>query len=45
MKYISYGHETSKDFFGPGKDGIKYNVFSTAPHIVFEEQEKIFEGG
>jgi len=45
MKYISYGHETIKDFFGHGKDGIKYNVFSTGPHIALEEREKIFEEG
>ena len=42
-KYISYGRETIKDFFGPGKDGVKYNVFSTGPHIAPEEGEKIFE--
>ncbi len=42
-KYISYGRETIKDFFGPGKDGVKYNVFSTGPHIDPEEREKIFE--
>ncbi|MCX5719778.1 MAG: ATP-binding protein [Nitrospirae bacterium] len=42
-KYISYGRETIKDFFGHGKDGIKYNVFSTGPHIPPEEREKIFE--
>jgi signal transduction histidine kinase len=42
-KYISYGRETIKDFFGHGKDGIKYNVFSTGPHIAPEEQDKIFE--
>ncbi len=45
MKYISYGHETIKDFFGHGKNGIKYNVFSTGPHIALEEREKIFEEG
>lgn len=42
-KYISYGRETIKDFFGHGKDGIKYNVFSTGPHIPPEERERIFE--
>ncbi len=42
-KYISYGRETIKDFFGHSKDGIKYNVFSTGPHIAPEEREKIFE--
>lgn len=42
-KYISYGREEIKDFFGPGKDGIKYNVFNTGPHIPDEERSKIFE--
>jgi len=42
-KYIAYGSETIKDFFGPGKDGVKYNVFSTGRHIAPEEREKIFE--
>jgi signal transduction histidine kinase len=44
-KYISYGHETIEDFFGHGKDGIKYNIFSAGPHIALEEREKIFEEG
>lgn len=42
-KYISYGHEIIMNYFGPGKDGIKYNVFSTGRHIPPEEREKIFE--
>jgi len=42
-KYIAYGREVIKDYFGAGKDGIKYNVFSTGPHINPEEREKIFE--
>jgi len=42
-KYIAYGREVIKDYFGQGKDGIKYNVFSTGPHINPEEREKIFE--
>ena len=45
MKYISYGHEIIPDYFGHGKDGIKYNVFSTGPHIAVEERGKIFEEG
>jgi signal transduction histidine kinase len=45
MKYISYGHEIIPDHFGHGKDGIKYNVFSTGPHIDVEERGKIFEEG
>lgn len=42
-KYIAYGREVIKDYFGQGKDGIKYNVFSTGPHIKPEDREKIFE--
>ena len=44
-KSISYGREIIRDFFGPGKDGLKYNVFSTGAHINPEEREKIFEDG
>jgi signal transduction histidine kinase len=44
-KYISYGREVITDFFGPHKDGIKYNVFSTGPHIPPQERENIFEDG
>ena len=42
-KYVSYGREVIGDCFGPGQDGIKYNVFSTGPHIPPEERERIFE--
>jgi len=44
-KYIAYGRELCRDCFGPGKDGIKYNVFSTGTHVRFEEQKNIFEEG
>jgi signal transduction histidine kinase len=42
LKYSSYGHEIVKNFFGEGKDGIKYYVFSSGPHIKPDEREKIF---
>jgi signal transduction histidine kinase len=42
-KYIAYGREVIKDYFGQGKDGIKYNVFSTGQHIEPKERENIFE--
>lgn len=42
-KYMAYGHEVLKDFFGAGKDGVKYNVFSSGPHIPLNERRKIFE--
>lgn len=41
-KYISYGHENIKDFFGAAKDGVKYNVFSTGKHLKSEEWDKVF---
>lgn len=42
-KYISYGHEVIPNFFGPGKDGVKFNVFSTGPHIAPEERDRLFD--
>lgn len=44
-KYIAYGHEIIKDFFGAGRDGVKYNVFSTGPHIPEEERTRLFNEG
>ena len=44
-KYLSFGREELKDFFGPGKDGIKFNVFTTGPHIPPEDVPRIFEEG
>ncbi|MBW1982544.1 MAG: sensor histidine kinase [Deltaproteobacteria bacterium] len=44
-KFITFGREILKDYFGPGKDGIKFNVFSSGPHISPEERERVFEEG
>jgi signal transduction histidine kinase len=44
-KYLSYGREILKDYFGPGKDGVKFNVFSTGPHIPPEDVPRIFDEG
>ncbi len=44
-KYIAYGREVMHNFFRQGKDGIKYNVFSTGSHIKPEEQGKLFQEG
>lgn len=44
-KYLSYGHEVLKDYFGPGRDGIKYNVFSTGPPINSDDIQLVFEDG
>ena len=44
-KFIAYGQEIVGDYFGSGRDGIKFNVFNTGPHIPPEERERIFEDG
>ena len=45
VKYITYGHEIVSDYFGKGKDGVKYNVFSTGPHVPQEDGDKLFDEG
>jgi signal transduction histidine kinase len=42
---MAYGRQWLKDYFGLGKDGVKYNVFTTGPHISSEDQAHIFEEG
>lgn len=44
-KFISYGWEHKSDYFGPGKHGIKLNVFSTGPHISPEDRQNLFSEG
>ena len=44
-KFIAFGREALRNFFGPGKDGVKFNVFSTGPHIAPEERDVIFDEG
>ena len=43
--FIAFGQEILQDYFGAEKDGIKFNVFSTGPHIPVEERDYIFEEG
>jgi len=44
-KYMAYGRDLLKDYFGPGKDGVRFNVFSTGPHIPPEDVPHIFDEG
>ncbi|MCL7488572.1 MAG: HAMP domain-containing histidine kinase [Desulfobulbaceae bacterium] len=44
-KAVAYGRELVKNFPEPGKDGIKFNVFTTGPHLDADEAEKLFEEG
>ncbi|HID98584.1 MAG TPA: HAMP domain-containing histidine kinase [Thermodesulfobacteriaceae bacterium] len=45
VKFMSYGREIIQDYFGPGKHGIKFNVFTTGPHLPEEEYTHIFDEG
>ncbi len=45
VKFIAFGREIIPDYFGPGKPGIKFNVFSTGPHLSPEDAQKVFEEG
>jgi signal transduction histidine kinase len=42
-KYITYGFQILTNHFGKGRDGYKYNVFSSGPHIAPDDWERIFE--
>ncbi len=44
-RYLSYGREILKDYFGTGKDGVKFNVFTTGPHIPLKDTPRIFDEG
>ncbi len=44
-KYMAYGRDLIQDYFGPGKDGVKFSVFSTGPHIPPEDIPHIFDEG
>ena len=43
--YVAYGRDVLKDYFAPGKDGIKFNMFTTGPHIPEEDRAHVFEEG
>ncbi|KJU82717.1 histidine kinase [Candidatus Magnetobacterium bavaricum] len=45
IKLVRYCRDLKKDYFGTGKDGVKYSVLSSGPHIKPEERDKIFEEG
>jgi signal transduction histidine kinase len=44
-KLLSFGRKRLPDYFGPGQDGIRYNVFTTGPHIPEAERDTIFQEG
>jgi signal transduction histidine kinase len=44
-KALAYGREFVKDCFGPGVDGVKFNVFTTGHHLSPEDAARIFDEG
>ncbi|MEN8141662.1 MAG: ATP-binding protein [Thermodesulfobacteriota bacterium] len=42
---VTYGREFVADCFGPGQDGVKFNVFTTGFHLPPAEAAHIFEEG
>ncbi len=45
QKFVAVGMEFLENYFGEGKDGIKFNVFSTGPHLPPEDLPKLFDEG
>ncbi|MDZ7642413.1 MAG: hypothetical protein U5J62_10390 [Desulfurivibrio sp.] len=45
VKFVAYGREYLDDYFGLGRDGIKFNVFTTGPYLSDEEAQAIYNDG
>ncbi len=44
-KALAYGYEFLADYFGNGKDGVRFNVFTTGRHIPEEERASLYASG
>ena len=44
-KAVAYGREVVPDFFGPGRAGVKFNVFTTGEHLGENEKQAVFSDG
>ncbi len=44
-KAMAYGRELVNDYPEKDKQGIKFNVFTTGPHLSEEERKKLFQEG
>ncbi|MFA7382199.1 MAG: ATP-binding protein [Desulfurivibrionaceae bacterium] len=44
-KAMAYGREVLADYFGPGKPGVKFNVFTTGEHLSEVEAKTVFHEG
>ena len=45
VKSLAYGREVLMNCFGPGKDGIKFNVFTTGSQLDHDDVTSIFDEG
>jgi signal transduction histidine kinase len=45
QKFVAVGMELLSAYFGPSRDGIKFNVFSTGPPIQADDVPRLFEEG
>ncbi len=44
-KFLSYGWDIMKNYFGPGRDGVKLNVFSSGSPLTAQETSNLFDEG
>jgi signal transduction histidine kinase len=44
-KKMAYGRHYLPDSFGPGQDGVKFNVFTTGPHLSRNEAKAVYRDG
>lgn len=44
-KAIAYGRTVLPDYFGPGRPGVKFNIFSTGPHLDKDDAFGVFTEG
>jgi signal transduction histidine kinase len=44
-KAMAYGRKILPDFFGPGRSGVKFNVFTTGPHVDSVQAARLFDEG
>ena len=45
VKTMAYGREFLPDYFGPGRGGIKFNVFTTGEHLSEDEAKSLYIDG
>jgi len=45
VKFMAYGWDILPDAFGPGRTGVKLNVFTTGPVIPEAERHQLFQPG